>query len=122
MHIHKYADLSSFDEIGIGGNLPATEKYRDFIKKLHPSQILTGRLTVPFYEVEYSYITKRGNFRTAKKYILLRLEHEDVNFEIDMELRDWVEEQNRKHPYRKISNVDILEIRPLAYATITLHR
>ncbi len=54
MHIHKFADIASFAEIGVGGNLPATEEYREFIKKLHPTQFLTGRLTAPLYEVEYS--------------------------------------------------------------------
>ena len=58
--IHKFADIASFAEIGIGGNLPATEEYREFIKKLHPTQFLTGRLTAPLYEVEYSYVTVRG--------------------------------------------------------------
>ena len=47
MHIHKFADIASFAEIGVGGNLPATEEYREFIKKLHPTQFLTGRLTAP---------------------------------------------------------------------------
>lgn len=122
MHIHQYADLASFAEIGIGGYLPVTEEYREFIKKLHPSQILAGKLTVPFYEVKYSYITNRGNYRTAKKYIFLQLEHEDFDIEIEMRLMDWVEERNKQRPYRKISNVHILEIRPIAYATILLNQ
>ena len=41
MHIHKFADIASFAEIGVGGNLPATEEYLEFIKKLHPTQFLT---------------------------------------------------------------------------------
>ena len=54
MHIHKFADLAVFDEVGVGGTFPATAEYRDFIKKLHPAQILTGRLTTPLLEVTYS--------------------------------------------------------------------
>ena len=119
MHIHKFADIASFAEIGIGGNLPATEEYRDFIKKLHPTQFLTGRLTAPFYEVEYSYETLRGNHRKAYKYILLRLEHDDLDLEIEMIFSDWVEELNRKCPYRRIINAQILKIKPIAYATIS---
>ena len=103
MHIHKFADIASFAEIGVGGNLPATEEYREFIKKLHPTQFLTGRLTAPLYEVEYSYVTVRGNYRKAYKYILLRLEHDDLD---------------RKCPYRRILNAQILKITPIAYATI----
>ena len=33
MHIHKFADLAVFDEVGVGGTLPATAEYREFIKK-----------------------------------------------------------------------------------------
>lgn len=120
MHIHKFADLAVFDEQGIGGTLPATEEYREFIKKLHPAQFLTGRLTAPLLEVTYSYVTCRGNHRVARKYTLLRSIHEEVDFEIDMELRDWADAQNKARPYRKISNVQILEINLIAYATISL--
>ena len=118
MHIHKFADIASFAEIGVGGNLPATEEYREFIKKLHPTQFLTGRLTAPLYEVEYSYVTVRGNYRKAYKYILLRLEHDDLDLEIEMIFSAWVEELNRKCPYRRILNAQILKIKPIAYATI----
>ena len=118
MHIHKFADIALFAEIGVGGNLPATEEYREFIKKLHPTQFLTGRLTAPLYEVEYSYVTVRGNYRKAYKYILLRLEHDDLDLEIEMIFSDWVEELNRKCPYRRILNAQILKITPIAYATI----
>ena len=118
MHIHKFADIASFAEIGVGGNLPATEEYREFIKKLHPTQFLTGRLTAPLYEVEYSYVTVRGNYRKAYKYILLRLEHDDLDLEIEMIFSDWVEELIRKCPYRRILNAQILKITPIAYATI----
>ena len=118
MHIHKFADIASFAEIGVGGNLPATEEYREFIKKHHPTQFLTGRLTAPLYEVEYSYVTVRGNYRKAYKYILLRLEHDDLDLEIEMIFSDWVEELNRKCPYRRILNAQILKIKPIAYATI----
>ena len=110
--------IASFAEIGVGGNLPATEEYREFIKKLHPTQFLTGRLTAPLYEVEYSYVTVRGNYRKAYKYILLRLEHDDLDLEIEMIFSDWVEELNRKCPYRRILNAQILKIKPIAYATI----
>ena len=118
MHIHKFADIASFAEIGVGGNLPATEEYREFIKKLHPTQFLTGRLTAPLYEVEYSYVTVRGNYRKAYKYILLRLEHDDLDLEIEMIFSDCVEELNRICPYRRILNAQILKIKPIAYATI----
>ena len=52
--------------------------------------------------------------------MILRSAHGEEEIEIDMLFRDWVEEENRRRPYRKISNVQILEIRPKAYATLSL--
>ncbi len=38
MHIHKFVDCCEFSEAAIGGTLPATEEYRAFLKRLHPSR------------------------------------------------------------------------------------
>lgn len=118
MHLHKFADIANFEEIGIGGTIAETKHYRKLIKSLHPSQLLNSRVSIPIYEVKYSYTTNRGNYKVSKKYILLRLEHEDVDFEIDIAFQDWVENLNRQKSYRKISNAEILEIRPIAYAQV----
>ena len=115
LRIRLYAFKVTFIRIG---EVYAYSEYREFIKKLHPTQFLTGRLTAPLYEVEYSYVTVRGNYRKAYKYILLRLEHDDLDLEIEMIFSDWVEELNRKCPYRRILNAQILKIKPIAYATI----
>lgn len=119
MHIHKFADCCHFSEVAIGGTLPATEEYREFIKKLHPKQILNMQITIPFYEVRFQYETIRGNVRAGKKYFFANSgEHEEIEMEIAMELEDWVEEENRKKPYRAWSNVTILDIRRVAYAQL----
>lgn len=120
MHLHKFAEMAQFAEIGIGGCFYATESYRLFFKKLHPAQFLNSEISIPVYEVSYSYVTSRGNHRQAKKYMFLRSEHEELAFEVEMALNDWVEDFNRKRPYRKISNVKILEIRPTAYAKLQI--
>ena len=120
MHIHKFSDLVTFDAVAIGGTLPATNEYRSFFKNLHPRQLLTSRITIPIYEVTYGYDTCRNNRREGKKYVILRSAHGEEELEIDMLFRDWLEVENRRRPYRKISNVQILEIRPKAYATLSL--
>lgn len=120
MHLHKFADMACFDEIAVGGTLPATEEYRGFLKRLHPSQLLNSFVRIPIYEVRYSYYTKRGNYRVAYKYILLRLEHEDMDLEIEMAFQDWVDDLNKYKPYRGISNAKILEIKPVAYASFRI--
>ena len=116
MHLHKFADMVLFDEIAIGGTLPETELYREFFKKLHPAQFLNSEIRIPVYEITYSYLTMRENHRVGRKYMFLRLEHDDVEMEIEMALNDWVEDLNREKAYRKIFNVRILEIKPIVYA------
>lgn len=120
MHLHKFADMAYFDETASCGTLPATEEYRSFFKKLHPSQFLNSVIRIPVYEVKYSYYTKRGNYRVAYKYMFLRLEHEDLDLEIEMAFQDWVADLNRQKPYRGISNAEILEIRLVAYASFRI--
>ena len=121
MHIHEFADHCTFSEIGIGGTLAATEEYRALLKKLHPKQLLNARLSIRLYRVSYGYETRRGNFRQGEKfYFSLNGEHEDLWMEIEMKLEDWVREENERRPYRAISNVNILDITRIAYATLAL--
>lgn len=37
-----------------------------------------------------------------------------------MKLKDWFEDENRERPYRAVSNVEILDIDRVAYATLPL--
>lgn len=120
MHLHKFADLVSFHVIGGCGTIPETEEYREFFKKLHPSQFLNSRIHIPIYRVKYSYFTVRQNYRVSCKYMFLMQEHEEVYMEVEMAFRDWVDELNKRKPYRKISNAEILEIRPIAYASFQI--
>ena len=121
MHINEFADYCTFSEVAIGGTLPATEEYRDILKKLHPKQILNLRLCIPLYVIRYGYVTKRGNYRTGEKYYFsLAGEYDDLDMEIEMRLEDWVSEENHAKPYRAISNVQILGVERVAYATLTL--
>lgn len=121
MHIHQFADCCDFAEAAVGGTLPATQEYRRFLKQLHPKQILNNRLTIPLYRIEYSYMTKRGNIRKAEKYFFsIHGEHREIMMETEMQLQDWIDKENRDKPYRAISNVTILDIDRVAYATLSL--
>ena len=55
---------------------------------------------------------------THDQYALLNPDHEEAYIEIEMQMSNWVENHNAKRPYRMISNVTILEIKPLAFANI----
>lgn len=121
MHIHEFADHCTFDETAIGGTLPATMEYRNLLKKLHPKQFLNAWITIPLYKVQYSYVTKRGNHRKGEKYYFsLAGEHDELDFEIEMRLMDCISDENREKPYRAISNVQILDVKRVAYATLSL--
>lgn len=63
--------------------------------------------------------TGRGNYRQAKKYAFLA-EYSEVDFEAELLLKDWIAEQNARKPYRKISNVQILEIQKIAYGILDI--
>ena len=97
MHLHKIADFMNFREAAIGGTIPETAKYREMLKKMHPLQMLSSNIVIPLFEISYSYTTIRGNHKNAK-YL--------------------VEDYNRQRPYRKISNVQILEIRIISFGSI----
>ncbi len=121
MHIHELADYCTFSEVAVGGSLPATEEYRAFLKKLHPKQILNMQITIPLYRVCYSYLTQRGNTRQGEKFFFATAgEHEELTFEVEIKLKDWFENENRERPYRAVSNVEILDIDRVAYATLLL--
>ena len=47
-------------------------------------------------------------------------EHEELHLEVEMKLKDWFEDENRERPYRAVSNVEILDIGRVAYATLPL--
>lgn len=119
MHLHKLADILSFHEVAIGGTLPQTEYYREKLKRLHPMQMLSLNILLPLYEISFSYMTVRGNCRQAKKYAFLA-DYNDVDFEAELLLRNWISEQNTRKPYRKISNVQILEIQKIAYGILDI--
>ena len=54
-----------------------------------------------------------------KKYAFLA-EYSEVDFEAELLLKDWIAEQNARKPYRKISNVQILEIQKIAYGILDI--
>lgn len=70
MHIHEFADCCEFAQEAIGGTILATQEYRDFVKNLHPKQILNMQIIIPFYEVRFQYETIRRNLRTGKNIFL----------------------------------------------------
>lgn len=75
-------------------------------KEAHPKQIISTEIPIPVWKVTYKYKTNRGNDKSATKYVILKEEGWDL---IDMEFMKHIEEENKKHPERKLSNVAILD-------------
>lgn len=119
MYLRKLADVLLFQEVAINGTLPQTQYYREKLKEMHPMQMLSTKLTLPLYQIPFSYVTLRGNYRQAKKYAFFT-EHSEVDFEAELLLKDWILEENRRKPYRRISNVQILEVQKIAYGILEI--
>lgn len=86
-------------------------------KEAHPKQIISTEVPIPVWKVTYKYKTNRDNDKTAIKYVILKEDGWDL---IDMEFMKHIEEENRKHPERKISNVAILDTKFLGEVFLQL--
>ena len=75
-------------------------------KNIHPKQLISEEIPIPVWKIHYSYYTARGNPKEADKYIL---DNENAWDRIEDIFRKYIEEQNEKHPERKLSNVKILD-------------
>lgn len=76
-------------------------------KSCHPKQIISTEIPIPIWRYKYSYKTKRGNSKTAIKYIIRDESDWDV---VDIEFNNYIKEFNDKNPERKLSNVEILDV------------
>ena len=75
-------------------------------KQIHPKQLISEEIPIPVWKIQYSYYTARGNPKEAVKYIL---DNENAWDRIEDVFMRYIEEQNEKHPERKLSNVKILD-------------
>ena len=105
-------------------NYPAdiTEEVRNRLCDIHPSMII-GSGSFELFMVSYSYTTKRGNDRTAEKFIFIpQGELPDDDSEKSDIVRKKTERffsnYNEKNPWRAITNLRIKEILPYANAEL----
>ena len=86
-------------------------------KSIHPKQLIRDYVPIPVWRIHYSYITSRGNPKDADKYIIRDSTAWDY---VEDEFKRYIEEQNRKHPERKLSNVKILDCTFMGTAILEL--
>jgi hypothetical protein len=86
-------------------------------KNCHPKQIISDVIPIPIWKIHYSYTTQRGNFKEANKYIIKDEKYWDG---VENEFNQYIQSENEKHPERKISNVEILDLLYLGEAVLEL--
>lgn len=89
----------------------------DELLEVNPKQIINNvNLNVVVHKVNYSYTTIKGNPKRGEKYFLLN----GLNPQKDMkiELERYIDNFNKKYPYRKLSNVKFLDSQCLGYLTL----
>lgn len=71
--------------------------------------LIPSSLNLTLYKVRYMYKTKRGNSRESY-YKVIAEDREEAKFKAITFLNEF----NKKYPYRALSNVNILESKPVA--------
>lgn len=117
MHPNKFFNSITFVQSSWIGYVERDMTER--LQHIHPSQVI-GEIIIPLFEVTFSYTTIKGHKKTHKKYIFLSEEHNDNFMEVEIYFMDEIEKYNKSHPYRAYSNVQILEITPIAQAQLKI--
>lgn len=79
----------------------------DEFKTCHPKQIASDMIPIPVSKIKYKYLTNRGNPKEAIRYMFFDESEWDS---VENEFFIYINSENEKHPERKISNVEILDI------------
>ena len=127
MHISKFVDECTFSEVAIGGTLPATEEYRQFMKTIHPSKLLSSTLTFTLLEIKYSYILVKNDKTRECENVMYTYgpagdDYDDYGNEImiEQQLMEYIADENRKHPFKEVKDVKIISIKKQAYASLKI--
>ncbi len=106
-----------------GGFMAEGSEVLQQLRDMHPMQILNSSIAIPLFCITYRYDTIRGNRRTGKKFFFGDVGGSgsyEQEIMADTYLSRWVDDFNRVHPYRTISNVEILEVVHFANAHLRL--
>lgn len=87
------------------------------ILSANPKQFISEELNIPIWQVKYKYTTARNNEKEAVKYIFLNEDDWDL---VDSEFNEYIEKFNKKYPYKKISNVKILDVEYMGKARLPI--
>lgn len=88
----------------------------DAIDNIHTKNLINNlNATIEIYCIKFSYITMRNNSKERKVYLTPSAGYENL----EQEFYKWLENYNSTNPYRKLSNVKILDSR--LYETYSIY-
>lgn len=94
------------------------EELKQKLKNVHPKNFLKTRITLPVYKVNLSYVTEKGNWKTAIRYAVMdsKADDEYTDFWVDMFIRDY----NNSNPNHKMIKCRINGIERICEAVLPL--
>ena len=115
MKLHKLFKESCFECRSQTDGFVPDVSTKAYFMSLHSSQWIGDSISIILYKITYSYLTARHNPSIGNKFFIKSEgfdNEEAIEYLADMHINDWVQAHNKKYPYKKISNVKILDILP----------
>ncbi len=119
MHPSKFFQEVKFSSMDGWASYDNTEEVIKKLASVHPSQVIYGRIKFPLWQIKFSYTTARGNYREHIRY-MFGGSSEESDMMVEMEFNSYVEQFNRANPQRRMENVQILSILPVANAILEI--
>lgn len=117
MHPSKFFDECDL-RVGIGTFEIFDADLKEKLKSVHPENLLSTKLILPVYQINISYTTEKGNYRTADKYMIMNSEKDNAyfNFWLDMFVNDY----NDNHPKHRMNNPNINSVKKICEAVLPI--
>lgn len=84
------------------------DKMMDELMSIYPHKFIVSSLKMNLWEVEFDYVTVRGNRKTNAKYLITQ------NFDKGQAIEnfnEWVKKYNTDNPMRKLNNTVVSNIK-----------
>ena len=123
MEIQKLFSESCFECRAETGGFVSDASTKKYFVSMHHSQWLGRSIKIQLFQVTYRYLTARNNANIGHKFFLQPEGYtsiDAIDVLADMLMNDWVNEQNQNNKYKKISNVEILDIKHQANLVLPL--
>lgn len=88
---------------------------KDNREDLEKGLLIPSKIKVSLYKIKYLYKTKRGHLRETSIKTLA-----DDATDAKIKVLDYIEEVNKKYPYKTVSNVSILDAKLIGTYEVSL--